>query len=59
VVEFGVRIRIWHDDAPEIHEPVRTYSVERDGERRVVDAVSMHGPRTRLGRALARMARRL
>jgi predicted SAM-dependent methyltransferase len=39
VVEFGVRIRIWHENAPEAAPPARTWSFTRDGERfPVVDA---------------------
>jgi len=32
-VEFGVHIRIWHDEPPPLTPPVRTYSPGRDGPR--------------------------
>ena len=32
-VEFGVHIRIWHDDPPPPTPPLRTHSLTRDGAR--------------------------
>ena len=32
-VEFGTRIRVWHEDAPAPAPPARTWACERDGPR--------------------------